>query len=110
MNNKVSQKTVNEILQEAVDIEIEFITESISCKMIGMNVDLMTQYVKYVADRFLVQLKFEKIYNEENPFDFMKSFGLDNKSNFFEDTSVAYQHSSTASAKEDSWDFAGDLF
>ena len=105
LNNKVSQETIEEILSDAVDIEIEFITESIPCRLIGMNSDLMTQYIKYVADRLLVQLDFQKIYNEENPFDFMKSFGLENKSNFFEVHVSEYLHSSSAACKEDSWDF-----
>ena len=77
LNNKVSQERIEEILRESVEIEIEFITLSIPCRLIGMNSDLMTQYVKYVADRLLVQLDFKKIYNEENPFDFMKTFGLE---------------------------------
>jgi ribonucleotide reductase beta subunit family protein with ferritin-like domain len=108
--NKVSQQRVEEIIKEAVLIESEFIVDSIPCKMIGMNSDLMTQYIKYVADRLLVQLGFEKIYNEENPFDFMKNFSLENKTNFFEEKVTVYQHSSTASASADSWDFGNDMF
>ena len=75
-----------------------------------MNSKLMSQYVKYVADRLMVQLGFKKIYNDENPFDFMKAFSLDSKSNFFELKSTAYMHASTASAKEDSWDFSSSMF
>lgn len=108
LNNKVSQERIEEILREAVEIEIEFITLSIPCRLIGMNSDLMTQYVKYVADRLLVQLDFKKIYNEENPFDFMKTFGLENKTNFFEQRTTEYVHASTASARDDSWDFADE--
>lgn len=106
LQNKVSQERVEEIIKEAVDIEIEFISESISCKMIGMNVDLMILYIKYVADRLLDQLGFEKIYNTENPFDFMKTFALEGKSNFFENRVTEYQHASSASVSVDSWDFA----
>lgn len=109
LNNKVSQERIEEILREAVEIEIEFITLSIPCRLIGMNSDLMTQYVKYVADRLLVQLDFKKIYNEENPFDFMKTFGLENKTNFFEQRTTEYVHASTASARDDSWDFADEV-
>lgn len=109
LNNKVSQERVEEILKEAVDIEIEFIVESIPCKLIGMNSELMTEYIKYVADRLMVQLGFEKIYFSNNPFDFMKSFALDGKTNFFEARVSEYQHSSTAKATDDSWDFGDEL-
>ena len=110
LNNKASQEIVHEIFREAVDIEIEFITDSIPCRMINMNSDLMSQYIKYVADRLLVQLGFDKIYNCDNPFDFMKSFSLENKSNFFELKTTEYQHASTAKPLgEESWDFATDF-
>jgi ribonucleotide reductase beta subunit family protein with ferritin-like domain len=104
--NKVSQERVEEIMKEAVDIEMEFITESIPCSMIGMNTELMCQYIKYVADRLLSQLEFEKIYHVENPFDFMKAFALDGKSNFFENRVTEYIHASSAKATDDSWDFS----
>lgn len=104
--NKVSQERVEEIMKEAVEIEMEFITESIPCSMIGMNTELMCQYIKYVADRLLTQLEFEKIYNVENPFDFMKAFALDGKSNFFENRVTEYIHASSAKATDDSWDFS----
>lgn len=106
LNNKVSQERVEEIIKEAVEIEIEFITDSIPCSMIGMNEELMHQYIKYVADRLLSQLQFDKIYNVENPFDFMKVFSLDGKSNFFENRVTEYIHASSAKASEDSWDFS----
>lgn len=108
LNNKVTQERIEEILREAVDIEIEFITESIPCRMIGMNTDLMSEYIQYVADRLLIQLGFNKIYNKQNPFDFMKSFALDDKSNFFETKTTQYVHKSTANATDDSWDFGDD--
>lgn len=91
-----------------MEIEIEFITQSIPCNMIGMNTDLMVQYIKYVADRLLSQLEFNKIYHESNPFDFMKSFALDGKSNFFENRVTEYMHASSAKATDDSWDFGTD--
>ena len=107
--NKVSQERVTEIIKEAVVIEIEFITESIPCKMIGMNSELMIEYIMYVADRLLLQLGFDIIYFKENPFDFMKSFGLHGKTNFFESKVTDYVHSSTAKPiGNESWDF-GDL-
>jgi ribonucleoside-diphosphate reductase subunit M2 len=73
------------IIQEAVDIETVFITDSISCSMLGMNVDMMKQYIKFVGDRLMMQLGYKKIYNVSNPFDFMENISVENKTNFFED-------------------------
>jgi ribonucleoside-diphosphate reductase subunit M2 len=81
---KVDKARINEIIKEAVDIEIEFICEALPCKLIGMNSDLMTQYIKFVADRLAVQLGYKKIYNVANPFDFMELISLEGKTNFFE--------------------------
>ncbi len=81
---KVDKARINEIIKEAVDIEIEFICEALPCKLIGMNADLMTQYIKFVADRLAVQLGYKKIYNVTNPFDFMELISLEGKTNFFE--------------------------
>lgn len=103
--NKVSQERVEQIFKEAVDIEIEFATESIPVSLIGMNVVLMTEYVKYCADRLLVQLDFKKMYNASNPFDFMKNLSLQGKTNFFEARVTEYQHSSVAKVNNDSWTF-----
>lgn len=103
--NKVTQERVEEIMREAVEIEEEFICESLPCKLIGMNSDLMRQYIRYVSDRLLVQLGFNKIYNDENPFDFMKIMNLDGKTNFFESRVSEYIHSSTVKMTEDSWEF-----
>lgn len=103
--NKVTQSRVEEIIKEAVEIEEEFICESLPCRLIGMNSDLMRQYIKYVADRLLFQLGFDQIYNEKNPFDFMSLISLDGKTNFFEQRSTDYKHASTAKAVESSWDF-----
>jgi len=112
LNNKITQERMNEILTEAVNIEIEFICESIPCRLIGMNSNLMTQYIKYIADRLLVQMGFEKIYNENNPFDFMANLSLSSKSNFFEQTETNYMHASTAKKTQQSWDFdlTNDIF
>lgn len=102
--NKVSQERVEIVIREAVKIETEFITESIPCKLIGMNSELMTDYIKYVADRLLVQLGFNKIYNTTNPFNFMVNIGLDGKTNFFELKVTDYVHSSSLKNKIN-WDF-----
>ncbi len=82
--NRLSQETIREIIEEAVDIEKEFITESLPCNLIGMNGDLMKQYIEYVADRIVQQLGYEPIWNATNPFSFMELISLRPKSNFFE--------------------------
>ena len=87
--NKLSQSQVHEIVVEAVMIENEFINESLPCNLLGMNAELMNQYIKFVADRLTFQLGYEKIWDVQNPFDFMNRISLENKSNFFEHTRVS---------------------
>ena len=84
IKNKVDFQIVKSIFEEAIEIEKEFITESIPCALIGMNADLMKQYIEFVADRLLSQLGYEKIWKTENPFDFMELISLRPKANFFE--------------------------
>jgi ribonucleotide reductase beta subunit family protein with ferritin-like domain len=84
MNKKINKARVYEIIKEAVEIETEFICQSLSCRLIGMNSELMTQYIKFVADRLSVQLGYDKIYNVSNPFSFMELISLESKVNFFE--------------------------
>jgi ribonucleoside-diphosphate reductase beta chain len=84
IKNKISFDIIKDIFEEAIEIEKEFITESIPCALIGMNADLMKQYIEFVADRLLVQLGYEKIWKTENPFDFMELISLRPKANFFE--------------------------
>jgi len=81
---KMDKSRIHEIIKEAVEIETEFICHALPCKLIGMNSELMTQYIKFVADRLCVQLGYKKIYNVVNPFDFMELISLDSKCNFFE--------------------------
>jgi ribonucleoside-diphosphate reductase subunit M2 len=81
---KLDKNRIHEIIKEAVEIETEFICEALPCRLIGMNSDLMTQYIKFVADRLCVQLGYKKIYNVTNPFDFMELISLEGKTNFFE--------------------------
>ncbi len=76
LKHKLTQEDIHEIIKDAVEIETEFITESIPCQMLGMNATLMTQYIQFVADRLVVQLGYDKIYNVNNPFDFMERIGL----------------------------------
>ena len=81
---KIPQEKITEIITDAVNIEIEFICDALPCKLIGMNSTLMSQYIKFVADRLALQLGNPKIYNVLNPFDFMEMISLEGKTNFFE--------------------------
>jgi ribonucleotide reductase beta subunit family protein with ferritin-like domain len=90
IENKLNFDTIKEIIMEAVEIEKEFINDSIPCRLIGMNSDLMSQYIEFVADRLVMQLGYEKIYNSKNPFDFMEMISLEGKTNFFEKRVMDY--------------------
>lgn len=90
LNKKVSKKRVMEIIKEATEIEKEFITEALPCRLIGMNAKLMSQYIEFVADRLSVQLGYDKIYGSQNPFDFMELISVETKTNFFERTNSEY--------------------
>jgi ribonucleoside-diphosphate reductase beta chain len=93
IQNKVSEERIKEIICEAVEIEKEFVSESLPVSLIGMNADLMKQYIEYVADFWLLELGCSKVYGVENPFDFMDMISLQNKSNFFEKRVAEYQKS-----------------
>ena len=84
LQKKINKNRINEIIKEAVEIEKEFICDSLPCRLIGMNSNLMTQYIEFVADRLCVQLGYDKIYNTNNPFDFMELISVESKTNFFE--------------------------
>ena len=84
LQKKPKKAKIVELIKEAVQIEQEFITEALPCKLIGMNAKLMKQYIEFVADRLIVQLGYPKIYNSANPFDFMEMISLEGKTNFFE--------------------------
>jgi len=84
LDTKPQLSTVYKIIREAVEIEEEFITEALPCSLIGMNSGMMKQYIRFVADRLLVQLGCEKVYSVTNPFDFMELISLEGKTNFFE--------------------------
>jgi len=90
LQKKLSKAKIYKIIGEAVDIEKKFICDSIPCKMIGMNADLMCQYIEFVADRLIVQLGYSKKYDATNPFDFMELISIDSKVNFFERTNSVY--------------------
>lgn len=91
ITNKLNQQTVYDIFDEALAIEKEFIIESLPCKLIGMNSDLMIQYLESVADKTLMQLGYNKKYNSSNPFPFMDAINLQGKTNFFEHRVTQYQ-------------------
>jgi len=84
MQRKMKKARIYDIIKDAVTIEKEFICEALPCRLIGMNSKLMSQYIEFVADRLVVQLGYEKIYNTANPFDFMEMISLEGKTNFFE--------------------------
>ena len=89
--NKVPKDRIKEILMDALEIEREFITESLPASLIGMNATLMAQYLEFVTDRLLVELGCERVYNSSNPFDFMDMISLQGKTNFFEKRVSEYQ-------------------
>lgn len=90
LNKKVSKAKVVEIIKEAVDIEKEFICDALPCRLIGMNSELMCQYIEFVADRLSLQLGYDKIYDAKNPFDFMEMISIEGKTNFFEKRVAEY--------------------
>ena len=91
--NKVPKERIRSIIVDALNIEREFITESLPVSLIGMNASLMTQYLEFVADRLLVELGCDREYNTANPFDFMDMISLQGKTNFFEKKVAEYQKS-----------------
>lgn len=106
--NKVPKARITEILTNALDIEREFITESLPVSLIGMNAKLMTQYLEFVTDRLLVELGCEKVYNSTNPFDFMDMISLQGKTNFFEKRVSEYQKAGVLNKEEEKDKFSFD--
>jgi len=84
LENKLKSKDIEEIIKNAVEIEKEFICTALPCNLIGMNSNLMSQYIEFVADRLAIQLGIDKIYDSSNPFDFMELISIEGKTNFFE--------------------------
>lgn len=109
MVNKVSKERITEILVNALDIEREFITESLPVSLIGMNSKLMTQYLEFVTDRLLLEYGCEKVYNATNPFDFMEMISLEGKTNFFEKRVSDYQKAGVKSGGTGSIAFDADF-
>jgi len=100
LSGKLSKQEVNHIITDAVDIEKEFVTEALPVNLIGMNAKLMSQYIEFVADRWLVELGYDKVYNATNPFDFMEMISLQGKTNFFEKRVGDYQKSGVLNTTE----------
>lgn len=108
LSEKIHKNRIYEIIKEAVDIEIEFICDALPCKLIGMNSELMTQYIKFVADRLVVQLGCKKIYGVENCFPWMEMISLQGKTNFFEKRVSDYALA-TKSGKSEAFDITDDF-
>ena len=91
VKNKMSQQEYGDIIRDAVKISKFFMTDALPVRLIGMNSESMNDYIEYVADRLSIMLGYNKIYNKKNPFDFMDTIGLDDKSNFHEVRPSEYQ-------------------
>jgi ribonucleoside-diphosphate reductase beta chain len=101
LETKLSEEQVHGIIRDAVEIEKEFVTDALPVNLIGMNAKLMQQYIEFVADRWVGELGYNKIYNATNPFDFMEMISLQGKTNFFEKRVGDYQKSGVLTATED---------
>ncbi len=108
LKNKLSAEAVTKIIADAVEIEKEFISDALPVSLIGMNAKLMSQYIEFVADRWLGELGYPKLYNATNPFDFMEMISLQGKTNFFEKRVGDYQKSGVLSSDAKSQSFSMD--
>ena len=100
--NKLPEQTVIDVIKDAVEIEKEFVTDALPVNLIGMNAELMRQYIEFVADRLLNELIGKKIYGATNPFDFMDMISLQGKTNFFEKRVSEYQKAGVLNKDTDS--------
>lgn len=108
LSNKLSKEAVTNIIADAVEIEKEFVTDALPVNLIGMNAKLMSQYIEFVADRWLQELGYDKLYNAANPFDFMEMISLQGKTNFFEKRVGDYQKSGVLNSDAKSQAFSMD--
>ena len=108
LQKRMTKARIHEIIKEAVVIETEFICEALPCRLIGMNSELMTKYIQFVADRLCLQLGYDKIYNVANPFDFMELISLESKTNFFEKRVDSYSLAEKTKAN-DVFEFNADF-
>lgn len=107
--SRLHKDEVKAIITEAVEIEKEFVTDALPVKLIGMNADLMSQYIEFVADRLLVELGNDKVYNVSNPFDFMEMISLQGKTNFFEKRVGEYQKAGVMSKEKQTFSLDEDF-
>lgn len=103
--NKPNEETVHAIIKEAVDLERYFITQALPVSLIGMNSDLMSQYIEFVADRLAFALGYNKIYKTSNPFDWMDMISMEGKTNFFESRVSEYQKAGIMGNREENFTF-----
>jgi ribonucleoside-diphosphate reductase beta chain len=108
LKNKLPKERVQKIITDAVEIEKEFVTDALPVRLIGMNAELMQQYIEFVADRLLMELGNDKVYNATNPFDFMDMIGLAGKSNFFEVKVGDYQKAGVGNTSSENKNFTMD--
>ena len=110
LSNKLSQEAVYKVIADAVAIEKEFISEALPVDLIGMNARLMQQYIEFVADRWLGELGYPKMFNASNPFDFMEMISLQGKTNFFEKRVGDYQKAGVLGNKDEQTFSLGEDF
>jgi ribonucleoside-diphosphate reductase subunit M2 len=108
LEKPLKKQKIHEIISESVSIELEFINDSLPCRLIGMNQILMKEYIEFVADRLSVQLGGDKIYESKNPFDWMENISIETKTNFFEDRVSEYSLT-TKSSNENTFEFGDDF-
>ncbi|KAH7522399.1 hypothetical protein FEM48_Zijuj07G0134200 [Ziziphus jujuba var. spinosa] len=109
LQKQLHWEKVDRIVSEAVEIETQFVCDALPCALIGMNATLMSQYIKFVADRLLVALGYQRKYNVENPFDWMEFISLHGKANFFERRVGDYQKASVMSSLQDGKNFVFNM-
>ena len=109
LQKKMKKDKLIEIIKEAVEIEKEFIISALPCRLIGMNSDTMNTYIEFIADRLLLQLGADKVYNVENPFDWMEMISIEGKTNFFEKRVGEYALATKENNSGDAFDFEFDF-
>lgn len=107
--NKLSTQQIHELIKESVEIEKDFIVSALPCRLIGMNSELMSTYIEYIADRLCVQLGYPPVYNSTNPFDFMELISVESKTNFFEKRVSEYALADTT-VTDNMFTFDNDIF
>merc|ERR1712019_265589 len=108
LQNQLPEDVVHDIIRGAVEVERKFICEALSCDLIGMDSELMTKYIEFVADRLLTALGHSKIFNASNPFDWMELISLQGKTNFFEKRVGEYQKAGVMAQDDESKGFVLD--